>query len=882
MTPLYMRITERIFKPNSRLFVLLLSQAYNRATIAIIATVVNATILVLILWNLISINRLAIWYSLTVLVAIIRFIQVKKFQRISDDLKDIRYWTQLMVIGIGISGMLWGSTAIFLFPAESTAHQAFIAIVLAGMVAGAVGVLSPVLIVFLTFSIPALTPIFIRFMYIGDALHMAIGSMTLIFGILTYSTAKRVNSTIKELILLRLNFEDHLEERTGELKKINTQLQQEIEERKNAEEALRESEEKYRRITENISDVVWITDLNLKNTFVSPSVERLFGEPVSVYIKRTMEERFPPDSLDQIRSILAEELEKEKGKQVDKSRTRLIEVEHYRADGTTIWVSMNASLIRDENGNPVGIQGVTRDVTERKKAEEALRENTQLLQNILDHMHDLLSLSDMNGNFKFVSASHKILGYDPDFLIGKNVMEFIHPDDLPEVSSVFEKYLTTWQDKGKVEYRYRGSDGRYLYFETIGQFLRDKNGIPKEILFSTRDITERKLAAEEREKLHSQLNQVQRVESIGRLAGGVAHDFNNMLGVIIGYTELAMDKVSSENSLHDDLVEILNAAKRSAEVTRQLLAFARKQTINPIVCDLNEVVESMLKMLRRLIGEDIDLAWFPESGLWKIKIDPTQIDQVLANLCVNARDAIAGVGKVTIETKNVTLDENYCTGNIEILPGEYVLLTVSDNGCGINKDLLANIFEPFFTTRDVGKGTGLGLPTVYGVVKQNNGSINVYSEPGKGTTFKIYLPRYSGEAEVIKKECSEEIPVGDGETILLVEDEPGIMKMGQIILENLGYRVLAANTPDEALRLAKENSDVIQLLITDVIMPKMNGRNLAEQLHNFFPNLKTLFMSGYTSDVIAHHGVLDQGVNFIQKPFSKKNIAFKVKKVLEQ
>jgi two-component system, cell cycle sensor histidine kinase and response regulator CckA len=875
-----MRISERISNSDRRISVLLVSQIYNRATIAIIATAMNATIILFILWDLISSRALVVWYFLTMLAAMIRFIQIKKFQRTSDPLKNIRYWTQLMVIGMGISGILWGSTAIFLFPVDSTAHQAFIAIVLAGMVAGAVGVLSPIMSVFLTFSIPALAPIFCRFMIIGDTLHMAIGFMTLVFGILTFSTAKRVNSTINELISLRLTFEDQLEERTAELKKVNEQLQQEIEERRQAEKALRESETKYRRITENISDVVWITDLDLKYVYVSPSVERLFGEPVDAYMNKTLEERFPPDSLDKIYSIFAEELEKEQDPPSDKKRTRVIEAQRYRADGSKIWVSMNVSFLRDENGNPVGIQGVTRDVTEQKKAGEALKENTQLLQNILNHMHDLVSLNDLNGNFKFVSASHKILGYDPGFLIGKNIMEFVHPDDLPKLSSVFEKYLVSRKNEGKVEYRYRCADGSYLFFETIGKFLRDKDGISKEILFSTRDITEKKLAEKEREKLQSQLNQIQKVESVGRLAGGVAHDFNNMLGVIIGYTELAMEKISSDSSLYNDLAEIITAAKRSTDITRQLLAFARKQTISPIVCDLNEVVESMLKIIRRLIGENIDLVWLPESGLWRIKIDPAQIDQILANLCVNARDAISGVGKVIIDTENVTLGENYCSSNAGFLPGDYVLMTVSDNGCGMTKEILDNIFEPFYTTKGVGKGTGLGISTVYGIIKQNNGFINVYSEPGKGSTFKIYLPRYSGETVVTQQEISKKVPTGHGETILLVEDEPAMMNMGKMMLEKLGYQVLAANTPGEALRLAGENSDVICLLLTDVIMPEMNGRDLADQIQHLFPNIKTLFMSGYTADVIAHHGVLDQGVNFIQKPFSKKDIAVKIKTML--
>ena len=396
------------------------------------------------------------------------------------------------------------------------------------------------------------------------------------------------------------------------------------------------------------------------------------------------------------------------------------------------------------------------------------------------------------------------------------------------------------------------------------------------------DITDRKIAEQEHGKLQEQFNQAQKMESVGRLAGGVAHDYNNMLGVIMGYTELAMEKINPDDPVRADLEEVLNAAKRSTEITRQLLAFARKQTIDPRLLDLNENVESILKMLRRLIGEDIDIAWLPESQLWPVKIDHSQIDQILANLCVNARDAIAGVGKVTIETENVTFDEDYCADHAGYLPGDYVLLAISDDGCGMDKETLDSIFEPFFTTKEVGQGTGLGLATVYGIVKQNNGFINVYSEPGKGTTFKIYLPYHAGEPLEIRAERVEEIPMNHGETLLVVEDEPAIMKMSKIMLENLGYRVLAANTPTKAIRLAKKHSGAIQMLITDVVMPEMNGRDLADQLNNLYPDIKVLFMSGYTADVIAHRGILNQGVQFIQKPFSKKDIADKIRQVLVQ
>ncbi len=362
----------------------------------------------------------------------------------------------------------------------------------------------------------------------------------------------------------------------------------------------------------------------------------------------------------------------------------------------------------------------------------------------------------------------------------------------------------------------------------------------------------------------------------------MAHDINNVLSVILGNAELAMDEAGPSEPLHAYLGEILDTAGRSTSITRQLLAFARKQTISPKVLDLNETVEGMLKMLRRLIGEDIDLAWLPGARLSPLKMDRSQIDQILANLCVNARDAITGVGKVTVETDKVTFDEAYCADHAGFVPGEFVLLAVSDDGCGMDKVTLDSIFDPFFTTKDVSRGTGLGLAMVYGVVKQNGGFINVYSEPGKGTTFKIYLPRHAGEREEARAESAAEIPLSRGEMVLVVEDEPAILKMGKRMLEELGYQVLTASTPSEAMRLAREHADGIHLVVTDVVMPEMNGRDLAHHLHILRPDVKTLFMSGYTANLIAHGAVLDDGVNFVEKPFSKKDLASKVRAALDQ
>jgi PAS domain S-box-containing protein len=395
-----------------------------------------------------------------------------------------------------------------------------------------------------------------------------------------------------------------------------------------------------------------------------------------------------------------------------------------------------------------------------------------------------------------------------------------------------------------------------------------------------RDLSEIKRMEAERARLESQLLQSQKIESVGQLAGGVAHDFNNMLGVILGHAEFALDQTEPSDPLRESLEEIQKAAKRSAQITRQLLAFARKQPASPKVLDLNDTIEAMLRMLRRLIGEDIELEWKPGGHLWRLKIDPSQVDQLLANLVANARDAIPGVGKIEIETDNVTLDEQYCEGNTGFVPGEYVLLSVSDSGSGMEKEELSKIFDPFYTTKEPGKGTGLGLSTVYGIVKQNGGFINVYSEPGFGTTFRIYLPRTLEEAAAVAEPVAA-VRRGS-ETILVVEDEEAILGLARRSLASLGYRVLAAGNAAEAQKLAEENKGSIDLLITDVVMPEMNGKELAERISTITPGIKCLFMSGYTAEVIAHRGVIDEGVNFLPKPFSLKTLGSKVREVLDE
>jgi len=456
----------------------------------------------------------------------------------------------------------------------------------------------------------------------------------------------------------------------------------------------------------------------------------------------------------------------------------------------------------------------------------------------------------------------------------------VHPEDRDQTWSDCQATLRGEADFNTI-FRIVRPDGTILHIKADGMVLRNDDGAPVRMLGINYDITDRKQAEVEKEKLEVQLHQAQKMESVGRLAGGVAHDFNNMLGVILGYTELAMERVEPDNPLHANLEKIQEAAQRSGDLTRQLLAFARKQTVSPKVIDLNDTIESILNLLRRLIGEDIDLAWQPGKEVWPVKIDPTQVDQILTNLCVNARDAIVDTGKVTIETGTASFDEEYCAHHAGFVPGEYVLLAVSDTGCGMDEVTQAHVFEPFFTTKEMGKGTGLGLATVYGVVKQNNGFINVYSEPGQGTTFKVYLPRHFGKTVPLPEKGLDNPGERGHETVLLVEDEPAILEMTTGMLEKLGYTVLAAGTPGEAIRLAQEYPGRIDLLLTDVVMPEMNGRDLAKNLLTIYPDIRRLFMSGYTANVIAHRGVLDEGVHFIQKPFSMKDLGEKLREALK-
>lgn len=506
----------------------------------------------------------------------------------------------------------------------------------------------------------------------------------------------------------------------------------------------------------------------------------------------------------------------------------------------------------------------------------ALLESESRSRTILQVALDGFIIVDAEGQILDVNDAYcRMTGFSRNDLMRMTIHQIETTLPAEKIRSMIQTILAGSMER--FETHLRRKDGCLITIDASAQKLP---GSDDQIFTFVRDVTDQKKAESEREKLKEQLIQAQKMESVGRLAGGVAHDFNNMLGVILGHAELAMEQVEPHHPLEADLTEIRKAAQRSADLTRQLLAFARKQTITPRALALNDAVNGTLKMIQRLIGEGVELTWHPADDPWHVRMDPSQVDQILTNLCINARDAVQGAGQILIETKNCSFDEAYCHSHPDHSPGDYVLLSVSDNGNGMDRETIDHIFEPFFTTKSQGKGTGLGLATVYGIVKQNRGFIVVHSEPGLGTSFHIHLPRHEGPETTVFKPDPEKVPDPTHETVLLVEDEPAILKMVDSMLKKMGYTVLAAASPAEAIRLSREYGQEIHVLMTDVIMPEMSGRELADRLMEEKPGLKRLFMSGYTANLIARHGVMDDGIQFLQKPFLKKDLSEKLRKVL--
>ena len=553
----------------------------------------------------------------------------------------------------------------------------------------------------------------------------------------------------------------------------------------------------------------------------------------------------------------------------------LLEIDGF--DGKKRIILNYTTPVWDEDGNIEAAIIVNNDITEHKLVEV----ERERLASAIEQAAEIILITSVEGKIVYVNPSfERVTGYSREEVLGKN------PRLLKSGQHDNQYYKKLWNTitSGKIWHGQlvnRKKDGSLYNEDVVISPVRDATGQIANFVAVKHDISYKIQMQAEQEALQEQLYQAQKIESIGRLAGGVAHDFNNMLQTILGNIELTLDSISPEYEAYDYLLEIQSTARRSALLTRQLLAFARRQTVNPKVLNLNDTISGLLMMLRRLIGENISLSWKPGLKAGSIMMDPSQIDQILANLCVNARDAISGSGVILIETGEAVFDTEFCALNPGYQPGEFVVMGISDTGSGMTDEVMEHIFEPFFTTKSVGEGTGLGLATVYGIIKQNKGFINVESEPDQGTAFKIYIPKYkevTGDHPLRPKLT----PMRSGtETILLVEDDPTILNMGKTILLRLDYEVLTAGTPNDAIRIVQEYTGDIHVLITDIVMPEMNGRMLADCLKTLRPDLKCIYMSGYTADVVAHDGILDTGIVFLQKPFTRGELAQKIREVLD-
>jgi PAS domain S-box-containing protein len=517
----------------------------------------------------------------------------------------------------------------------------------------------------------------------------------------------------------------------------------------------------------------------------------------------------------------------------------------------------------------------------RKRAGEALQRSESKYKTLVENLPQKIFLKDRN--LIYISCNEYYandLRIAPDDIAGKTDYDF-YPKELAEKYRADDKQIMESGRTEEIEERYI-EDGRDVWVHTAKTLVMDGNGSVIGILGIFWDITERKRAEEEMRVLEEQFRQSQRMEAVGQLAGGIAHDFNNILTIIKGYSQLSLSELKKNDPLRENIEEIQKASERAANLIHQLLAFSRRQVMEMRTLHLNTLLRDLYRMLRQVIGEDIELVTLLAEDLGRVKADTGQIEQVIMNLAVNARDAMPKGGKLTIEIANVELDGKYALKHIAVKPGHYVMLSMSDTGCGMTPEVKDRVFEPFFTTKKKGKGTGLGLSTVYGIVKQSCGNIWVYSEPGKGTTFKIYLPRVDEPLEELKEEVRKKELPGGSETIFVVEDNEEVRKLAKRILEKQGYKVLEASQGNEALQICEEHKGPIHMIVTDVVMPGMDGRELANCLKVHHPKMKVLYMSGYTDNAIVHHGVLKKGMNFIQKPFTIDGLASKVRKVLDK
>ena len=631
-------------------------------------------------------------------------------------------------------------------------------------------------------------------------------------------------------------------------------------------EALRQSEERYRLVTEHIHDAVFLLDLENRFTFGNGRVEELTGYRLHELEGRPISVVLTPEGT---RAAAARSDTLRAGHDVP----LFYETELIRKDRTKISVEVNStSVVR--GGEIIARLAVARDITQRKQAEAAVRESEERFRATFEQAAVGIAHADIAGRWLRMNQQLcEILGYTQEELRTLTFQEITHPDDLDTDLTAHRRLLANEIQSYATEKRFVKKGGSIVWVHLTVSFARDAAGEPQYWIAVIQDISERK-------RLEQELLHAQKLEGVGQLAGGIAHDFNNVLTVIIGRSYLILRRLRPADPLYRHFEVIQKTADRAAGLTQQLLAFSRKQVLQPKVVDLNMLVGQSATMLTRLIGEDIELTFVPGEDLGRVRVDPGQLEQVIVNLAVNARDAMPQGGRLTIETGNVALDETYAARHVGVVPGAHVMLAVSDTGTGMDAATKARMFEPFFTTKGPGEGTGLGLATAYGIIAQSGGHVRVYSEVGSGTSFKMYLPRVSGPADTLEAAAPIAMPSGV-ETILLIEDEEEVRKLAREVLEQCGYTVLEASVGSDAMLMAQRHAGTIELLLTDVVMPRMSGRALAEHITAVRPEIRVLFMSGYTDAAIVRHGVLEPEIDFIQKPFTPTALALKVRRVLD-
>jgi len=629
----------------------------------------------------------------------------------------------------------------------------------------------------------------------------------------------------------------------------------------------------YRALMEQIPAVTYINTLDEARNplYVSPQIEAMLGFSSAEWLADPglwFRQVHPGDRRRVIKEVYESYVD---GKPLHS------EYRFLASDGRVVWVRDEAVVVCDEAGKPRLIQGVMLDVSDLLQAGEVLHKSEEKFRTIFERTAVGIALIDIEGRLMECNpALQEMLGYKKEELLTRVFSELIHMEDEAVDSDLYKKLLSGKQDHYQVEKRYVRKDGGVVWGRVNVSLVRDAGGHPQYSIHMVENINEWK-------QLETQFLQSQKMETVGRLAGGIAHDLNNLLTILIGYSQLSLLGLKEGDPLKGNLQEIKSATDRAAQLTHQLLAFSRRQVLDMRVLDLNTIVRGLEKMLRRIIGEDIELITNLAEGLGRVKTDSGQIEQVLLNLVVNAKDAMSDGGKLILETNHVELDENYARTHINVIPGRYVLLSVSDTGCGMSPEVKERIFDPFFTTKGKDKGTGLGLSTVYGIVKQSGGNIWVYSELGQGTTFKIYLPRVEEETDAFpEKDGVDDLPRGS-EIVLLVEDDPSVRSLAARVLREQGYTVLEAANGEEAMHIAHEPIiKEIHLLLTDVVMPQMGGKQLVERFKAIYPSVKILFISGYTDKAVTHQVLLGSEFPFLQKPFSPTALVKKVREVLDR